>query len=151
MLVIFSFKMWVRCGAIPSFLLGLCSFSILGFEFLGPGRQRVRVFGPWVPEGSCFLDSERQRVRVLARVRPRVRVLGVVRERVRLRVPVLKNYGLQKIVPASIFTLQKCQFRTTSRSTGFDDPRCREGSSFRAAGAKGFKFLGSRGTEGSRF
>ena len=73
-----------------------CAAGAKGFEFLGPGRQRVRVFGPWVPEGSCFLDSERQRVRVLARVRPRVRILGVVRERVRLRVPVLKNYGLQK-------------------------------------------------------
>ena len=28
MLPAFSFKMWVRCGVIPSFLLGLCSFSV---------------------------------------------------------------------------------------------------------------------------
>ena len=45
MLPTFSFKMWVRCGVIPSFLLGLCAFSVFWSSWLSLGAFWARFWG----------------------------------------------------------------------------------------------------------
>ena len=51
MLVIFSFKIWVRCGVIPSFLVGLCSFSVFWSSWPSLGAFWARFWEALGPEG----------------------------------------------------------------------------------------------------